>query len=182
MATVPPNNPVTPTGSLSPYEDAARTVYTDSAVQMPDRDRVHIFSRMHVRIAYLQWLGVFALIYVGFVLGNFWDSRYFSFGVPVVTPNVTIFSQWEYWLKIALFAVDRLVAAANTHVIGAWRERVVFNDHRPVHELQSYGLVMFIFVTDHMINWLRYGVEAALAAGVVIAGRVICAGRARGKP
>jgi len=40
----------------------------------------------------------------------------------------------------------------------------------------------FVVRTFHPSNWLRYGVEAALAAGVVIAGRVICAGRARGKP
>ena len=158
MATVPPNNPVTPTGSLSPYEDAARIVCTETPVNMPSRDRIHLLEKIHLRVAYLQWLGVFALIYVGYVLGDFWQSRYFQFGVPVVTQNVTIFSQWEYWLKIALFAVDRLVAAAGTHVVGSWREKIVFNEHRPVHEEQSYGLVMFIFVTDHMVNWIRFSV------------------------
>jgi YjbE family integral membrane protein len=33
--------------------------------------------------------------------------------------------------------------------------------------------------TAHPSTWLRYGVEAAAAAGVVIAGRLICAARAR---
>jgi len=37
----------------------------------------------------------------------------------------------------------------------------------------------FVVRTAHPSDWLRYGVDAALAVGVVIAGRLICAARER---
>jgi len=158
MSTSPPNNPVLPSGSLAPYSDEARTVNLEKKIPLPSRDRVHLVQRVHMKIMALQWAGFLALVYVGYTFGDFWTSVYFSFGTPVVTQNVTIFDKWDYWLKIALFALDRLVAAAGTQVVNAWRERVVFNENIAVHERQTYGLVMFVFVTDHLVNWMRFAV------------------------
>jgi hypothetical protein len=154
---VPPNNPVTPTGSFDPYNDASKIKYL-AQTDRPDRDRVHIVPKMHVKIAFLQWVGFLALIYVGYIFGDFWHSQYFSFGPPVMTASVTIKSEWEYWLKIVLFAVDRLVMAAGIHVVTAWKERIVFSEARPPHELQNYWLVMFVLLTDRVVNWMRYAV------------------------
>lgn len=132
---------------------------TDAPVEKLDRDKVHVLHKMHMKIVYLQWIGVLALIYVGFVVGDFWTSAYFQWGPPVMTRDVNIDTRWKYWLLIGTIAYDRIAAMAGSYVVGNWRVNVIFNPNRtPLHDRDSYWKTMFILVTDHMVNWLRYSV------------------------
>ena len=123
-----------------------------------DRDDIHIFKSMHLKIAYFQFVGVLMLMYVGFVFGNFWQGKYFSWGPPVLTRDVNIDVPWKYWLLISVIAWDRIFAKASSYVIGNWRVNVVQNKDCPVGTSETYAKSMFILLTDHAVNWFRYSI------------------------
>lgn len=123
-----------------------------------NRDDIHIFRRMHMKIAYVQFFGVLMLIYVGAVLGQFWHSKYFSFGPPVVTRDVNVDVPWKYWLLLSVLAWDRIFAKASSYVIGNWRINVVLNKQKRPMPSEYYSKTMFILITDHIANLLRYAI------------------------
>ena len=121
----------------------------------PDRDRIHIMSGMHMKVTWLEFLGVIMLIYVGYILGDFWDSSYFSVGPPVMTRDVNVDTQWKYWLLIAVIAWDRLFAFASSEIVGNWRINHVLNPMSPEYTKISYSKAMFVLMVDHIVNFLR---------------------------
>lgn len=130
----------------------------DNLKKLLNRDDIHIFHNMHMKIAYFQFIGVLMIVYVGFVLGEFWHSAYFSWGVPVKTRDVTITVPWKYWLLLATIAWDRIFAKASSYVIGNWRVNVVFNAAKRPMPSEYYSKTMFILLSDHAVNLLRYAV------------------------
>jgi len=121
----------------------------------PDRNRIHLLSGMHMKVTLMEVFGVIMLIYVGYVLADFWGSAYFDVGIPVMTRDVNINKEWEYWLLISVIAWDRIFAFASSEVVGTWRINHVLNPLAPDYENISYSKAMFVLMVDHTVNFLR---------------------------
>ena len=132
-----------------------RAGLTVAEPKKPDRDRIHVMSNMHMKVTWMEFVGVLMLIYVGYILGDFWNSAYFDVGIPVMTRDVNIDKQWEYWLLISVIAWDRIFAFASGEIVGNWRVNHVMNPLSPDYNDISYSKAMFVLMVDHIVNFLR---------------------------
>ena len=154
MTNILPSNPLNPDSYYKVKDDDDED--EPANIRAPTRDEVHIFSRMHMIVTWVEYLGVLMLLYVGYVLAdNFWQSQYFSVGAPVMTRDVNIDVSWKYWLLIAVIAWDRIFASASSQVIGSWRVNHVMNPKSLDFKNVSYSLAMFVLMVDHIVNFLR---------------------------
>lgn len=119
------------------------------------RETIHIFSRMHIVVAYLEFFSVLMLVFVGSVYVDFWDGSYFHLGPPVVTRDVVIRGEWKYWLLITVIAWDRVFAMASSKIVSSWRVNIVLNEKSPEYKDVSYTKAMFVLCVDHAMNFLR---------------------------
>lgn len=123
-----------------------------------DTHSLHMFRQMESKIAWLQIAGVFAIFFLGTVVVQFFDSRYFSFGYPVYVKDVLLDRPWAYQLNIMFIVWDRIFAFITSYYIGRWRIGVLFNNQIELNEQVSYSKAMFVLLTNHVMTWLRYPV------------------------
>lgn len=145
---------IVPRGGPGDERYTAKKHATFSTDEGLDARDIHLFPNMHIIVTFVSILSLYALMFVGFVIGDFWGSTYFSVGVPVTTRDVDVTKKWEYWLLISIIVWDVFFEYMSNRVIGCWRVNVLINPGVTT----SYSKSMFVLSVHHMVGFLRVAV------------------------